>query len=90
MSVNRLESLKRFFHLNDNSKVPKRGDPNYDPLYKVRPMVNSVLEKCHKICMEENNSIDEQIIPTKERSTMKQYLPKKPHKWGFKVWAELE
>ena len=87
MSVNRFENPKRFFHVNDNSKIPKRGDPNYDPLYKVRPMVNSILEKCHKIPNEENNSIDEQIIPTKARSSIKQYLPKKPNKWGFKVWA---
>ena len=32
-------------------------------------------------------SIDEAMIPFKGRSTMKQYLPLKPVKRGFKVWA---
>ena len=31
-------------------------------------------------------SIDEAMIPFKGRSSMKQYLPMKPVKRGFKVW----
>ena len=31
--------------------------------------------------------MDEQIIPTKSRTSLKQYLPNKPNKWGIKVWA---
>ena len=30
--------------------------------------------------------MDEQIIPTKCKSSIKQYCPKKPHKWGYKVF----
>ena len=36
---------------------------------------------------EEVHYIDEQIIPTKGLSSIKQYLPNKPNKWGIKVWA---
>ena len=32
-------------------------------------------------------SIDEQIIPTKSRCGIKRYMPKKPNKWGIKLWA---
>lgn len=32
-------------------------------------------------------AVDEQIIPTKARSSLKQYNPKKPHKWGYKVFV---
>ena len=32
-------------------------------------------------------SIDEAMIPFKGRSSMKQYLPMKPVKRGFKVWV---
>ncbi|KAK2721811.1 hypothetical protein QYM36_003953 [Artemia franciscana] len=35
----------------------------------------------------ERQSIDEQIIPFKERSVMRLYLPNKPHKWDFKVFT---
>ncbi|XP_050063055.1 piggyBac transposable element-derived protein 3-like [Aphis gossypii] len=37
--------------------------------------------------MEECISLDEQICPTKARSYMKQYLPMKPHKWGYKLFV---
>jgi len=32
-------------------------------------------------------SIDEQIVPFKGRHGLMQYLPKKPHKWGYKVYV---
>jgi hypothetical protein len=36
--------------------------------------------------MEQDLSCDEQVIPFKGRSTFKAYNPKKPHKWGYKMW----
>ena len=30
------------------------------------------------------------MIPTKGRSSHRQYLPKKPHKWRIKVWARCD
>ena len=45
MSVNRFESLKRFFHVNNNDLAPKKDDENYDVLYKVRPMLDSIVKK---------------------------------------------
>ena len=36
--------------------------------------------------MEESLSGDEQIIPFKGRIGMKQYMPNKPHKWGYEVF----
>ena len=81
MSVNRFEKIRQYFHCNGNAKKLEKSDLNYDKLYKVRPVLESVLEKCKQVPTEEFQSIDEQIIPTK------QYLPKKPNKWGIKVWA---
>ena len=80
MSINRFENLKRYFHIADNSKMPKQGEANYDKLYKVRPMLHSLVSKCRAVPSEEYHSIDEQVIPTKCRSSLRQYLPKKPHK----------
>ena len=39
------------------------------------------------VLQEEMQSIDEQIVPTKSRCGIKQYMPKKPNKWGIKLWA---
>ncbi len=89
MSVNRFDKLKQSLHFNDNSNVKPRGDPGHDKLFKVRPMIDSVLENCKKVPQEEKHSIDEQIIPTKCRSGFRQYLPKKPHKWELKFGPDV-
>ena len=80
--MNRFEKIRQFFHCNDNSKNELQSDPGCDKLFKVRPVIDSVLEKCMKVPMEEQYSVDEQIIPTKGRSPLKHYLPKNPNKWG--------
>ncbi|XP_028413305.1 piggyBac transposable element-derived protein 3-like [Dendronephthya gigantea] len=87
MSVGRFDKLKQYLHCNDNTEMLPRDNPNHDKLFKVRPVIDSVLEKCKLLPQEEKHSIDEQIIPTKCRTGLRQYLPKKPHKWGIKVWA---
>ena len=33
--------------------MPKKGEPDFDLLYKVRPIVNILLENCRKIRQEE-------------------------------------
>ena len=86
-AITEVMGLKRYFHINDNTNMPKKGTPDFDHLYKVRPLVNSVVEKCRQAQQEECQSIDEQMIPTKSRSPIRQYLPMKPHKWGLKLWA---
>ena len=87
MSINRFEKIRQYFHSNDNSKNVQSSYPNYDKLYKVRPVVDSVLKKCREIPPEEVDWTDEQIIPTKGCSSINQYFSNKPNKWGVKVWA---
>ena len=42
ISKNRSEKLSQYFHLNDNLKAADKGDPNYNPLFKVRPLSEQV------------------------------------------------
>lgn len=65
LARNRFEKIKQFFHLNDNSKQPQKGTPNYDKLYKVRPMLDIIKKQFNDISQEEYQSIDEQIIAYK-------------------------
>ena len=81
MTANRFEQIKRFFHINDRQTQPEKGHRNYDKV------IDSVLEKSRKVTQEEKQSIDEQMIPTKSRSHIRQYMPNKPHKWRFKAFA---
>ncbi|XP_058801241.1 piggyBac transposable element-derived protein 4-like [Phymastichus coffea] len=42
MTVNRFSFFLPHIHVNDNSKEPKKGDPNDDKLYKVRPLLDEL------------------------------------------------
>lgn len=88
MTCNRFEEIKRFTHFVDNTSILAQGDPRYDKLQKIRPFLSMVRERLLTVPKEEYLAVDEQIIPTKTRqSSLKQYNPKKPHKWGYKVYV---
>ncbi|CAF3853099.1 unnamed protein product [Rotaria sp. Silwood1] len=86
MSRDRFLQIKRNIHVVDNANQLDSNDPNFDRAYKVRPLLNIVKENFRKIAKEEKLSADEQIIPFKGRSIMKQHMPKKPHRWGYKMF----
>lgn len=87
MSLKRFLKLLRLLHLADNSNMPKRSDPNYDKLYKVRPLLNILSKEFPKhFSPSRYISIDESMVAFKGRSSMKQYMPLKPIKRGFKIW----
>ena len=77
--------IRRFIHANDNTKKANPENVN-GKLFKVCPLLDLVRNNCIKVEPEWCHSIDEQIIPakTKRSSGVKQYNPKKIHKWGFK------
>lgn len=64
-----------------------REHVDHDQLHKIRPVVIHLNEKFASIPMEQRLSIDEQMCATKVAHFMKQYLPNKPHKWGFKLFV---
>ncbi|KAH1021503.1 hypothetical protein HUJ04_011009 [Dendroctonus ponderosae] len=74
-------------HLNDNSVQPGRDSPNYDKLYKLRPLLD-ILSETYKNSWKpsKNQSIDESMIRFKGRNALKQYMPNKPIKRGYK-WS---
>ena len=87
-SKTRFYEILSNFHFNDNKNaILDRNNPNYDRLFKIRPVLESIRSKCRSIDPEEKYFIDDQIIPFKARNTITQYLPTKPHKWGVKVFV---
>ena len=83
MAVNRFEQIKSNLHFNDNTKM---AVPNTDKLFKVRPLIDSLTKTFSEQTPQEYLSIDEQVIPFKGKSSLKTYNPKKPKKWGYKVY----
>ena len=87
MSRNRWESIKSNFHMVDNSTISQNQAQNNDKLFKVRPMVDHLREKFNHLPKEQELCIDEQMIPFKGNSSLKQYVPSKPHKYGYKFFV---
>ena len=53
--------MTRFFHLSENSKIPKSGTPNSDVIYKFISMLDSQEDKLHNGVPEECHSTDHQL-----------------------------
>lgn len=78
----------RFLYLNDNTKMPSRDSLEFDKLYKLRPMIKHLSTVFPKIFSPSRFMlVDESMIAFTGRTTMKQYMPLKPIKRGFKVWV---
>lgn len=87
MSRNRWEEIKSKLHMVDNSTLDPNMSNNKDKLFKVRPMIDCLRNSFQQIPMIQNLCIDEQLIPFKGNSAIKQYIPSKPHKWGYKFFV---
>lgn len=87
----RFLEIQRYFHFVDNDTITPCGQPGYDKLSKVRPVIESVRQKFlenYRPCRE--NAIDEAMVPFKGRSSLKQYVPLKPIRRGFKIWVRAD
>ncbi|XP_061728471.1 LOW QUALITY PROTEIN: piggyBac transposable element-derived protein 4-like [Cydia pomonella] len=87
MPVNRFEKIREIIHFNNNQQHKPMTHPEHDRLHKLRPVIDHLNEKFSSVPMEQRLSIDEQMCATKIGHFMKQYLPNKPHKWGFKLFV---
>lgn len=87
MSQKYFERLHSTLHFNDNSKRPDPQSPESDKLYKIRPILDYLNQRCLSVPMGERLSIDEQMCATKARHHMKMYMKDKPHKWGYKLFV---
>ena len=87
----RFTRILRELHFNDNDQAIPRGQPGYDRAYKIRPVIDRILEKCLSLYKpHRENAVDEAMVKFKGRSSLKQYMPKKPIKRGFKVWCRCD
>ena len=78
----------KYLHLNNSATQPRRGEPGFDKLYKVRPFLSLLLPNFRDhYTPSQHIAIDESMISYKGRLSFVQYLPKKPHKWGMKAWV---
>ena len=82
----------KYLHFADNNTlITDHSDPNYDWLGKVQPIIDTNQGACkanyNPHCFQ---SIDEAMVAFKGRCSVKQYMPQKPTKRGFKVWVRAD
>jgi len=91
MPENRFMKLLNNFHISDNSTAVPRDDPAFDRLRKVRPLLTKMNNLFLKNAVSTySQSIDEAMILFKGRSSLRQYMPLKPTKRGYKVWVRAD
>lgn len=89
--LNRFRHLLTRIHFNNNNNAPPQGSTMYDKLYKLRPILTALEGKCLTLYNpHRENSIDEAMVGFKGRSSLKQYMPMKPTKRGFKIWCRCD
>lgn len=75
-------------HFANNDEKRARNEEGYDRLFLIRPLINLVNKNIKRAAKEELiNSVDEMMVPFKGHHSLKVYMAKKPHKWGYKIWA---
>ena len=87
MARSRFEQIKAFVYFNDNANMAPPGSDNFNQLFKIRPLLSHLQQKYNAIPMDQMVCIDEQMIPFKGSLSLKQYVPSKPHKYGYKVFV---
>ena len=88
MTSKRFKKITESIHVNNNANNLPRTDPHHDKLHKVRPLIDDLNKSISGAYSSSNCvSIDESMIPFKGRSSLKQYMPMKPVKRGYKVWC---
>ena len=84
----RFREISRYLHFVDNNHLVARGDHGHDRLGKVRPLIDYLSTKFAALYEPSKEiAVDEAMIKFQGRSSLKQYMPKKPTKWGIKVWV---
>lgn len=92
MSRDRFRAITSNLHRSDPEEDAvndqKKGTEDYDPLQKVRSLLDIIRNRCKSIYHPKQHiSVDERMVATKATLTMKQYVKAKPTKWGLKSFV---
>lgn len=88
MTGNRYRKITQNLHCNNNETILHKNHKEYDKLHKLRPLLDILNENLGRFYRPSSFVvIDESMIAFKGRSMLKQYMPNKPIKRGYKVWC---
>ena len=85
MTRNRFAQILRYIHFSDNTAINLS-----DKCSKIRPLLDMLQTSCKKYAsLTKKVNADESMIPYtgKFGNALKQHMPKKPIRFGYKVWC---
>ena len=87
MARDRFFHILRFLHFENNDHPPNHDDPDYDRLWKIRKIFDTLNSKfCELYNPTEHLAVDEVIVLYKGRVVFRQYVPKKHKQIGIKIY----
>lgn len=74
--------------VDDRANDDRRGTETYDRLCKIKPLYEELRSACrNNYHPAQDIFIHEQMVPSKARIILKQYMKNKPVRWGYKLFA---
>lgn len=87
LSRDRFFQILNMLHINNNDTFVPRNQPGHDPLHKIRPFFDFLIQKCRSCFYPgQNLTIDEGMCPFRGRLSFRVYMKNKPHKYGIKFY----
>ena len=91
MARDRFLLLLRCWHFVNNDLALHRTDENYDRLFKLRPLIESLSKTFESVYTPDINlSLDEALVLWKGRLVFRQYIPLKRARFGTKLFCLCE
>ncbi|KTG35826.1 hypothetical protein cypCar_00003561 [Cyprinus carpio] len=92
MSRDRYRTISWNMHMSnpaeDKENDKKKGTNEYDRLFRVKPLMDTIRLACKTIYHPRRNlAVDERMVACKASTGMTQYMKAKPTKWGFKLFV---
>lgn len=90
MSRNRFENILSFLHFANNDEYAQRDRPGHDRIFKVRGIIRMIIPLFSAVYSPLKELALEMTIALKRRSTLTQYNPQKPDKYGYRAYVLSE
>ncbi|KAM9428372.1 piggyBac transposable element-derived protein 4-like isoform 1-T1 [Salvelinus alpinus] len=92
MTMTRFRAITYSLHMSDPAEDEendkKKGTAGYDRLMRIKPLKDQILDACRAFYHPfQNLSIDERMVHSKARHSLKQYIKSKPYRYGFKLYV---
>ncbi|CAM4570235.1 unnamed protein product [Leuciscus chuanchicus] len=89
MSLSRFHEISRALHFDDKLQRPARR--REDKLAPIRSLWEMWTHRLPLLFNPGKDvTVDEQLVPFKGRCSFRQYMPKKPAKYGLKIWVTAD